>query len=177
MASSPRAAATIVAHAATSGRALLSKTYAIFSGTARAVSTFGSMPAMSAAQYYGLALQNPTVATAVVTIATVAMSRLWASAVSLAMLAVLLPQLREYHQPAAATALLVTLGASVGGLAAESSAAFRSHPPVRPLPAASQRPLAKGPAYVLGFLTHTAWIVSIALVVFALAPNIGVAPV
>jgi CBS-domain-containing membrane protein len=31
--------------------------------------------------------------------------------VSLAMLAVLMPQLRAYHPPAAATALLVTLGA------------------------------------------------------------------
>jgi CBS-domain-containing membrane protein len=37
--------------------------------------------------------------------------RVWASAAALAMLSVLLPQLRAYHPPAAATALLVTLGA------------------------------------------------------------------
>ena len=61
--------------------------------------------------YLALLLLNAPGATAVITRATVPMPRVWASAVSLAMLAVLMPQLRAYHPPAAATALLVTLGA------------------------------------------------------------------
>lgn len=61
--------------------------------------------------YLALMLLNAHVASAVITRATVPLPRVWASAVSLAMLAVLLPQLRAYHPPAAATALLVTLGA------------------------------------------------------------------
>jgi len=48
---------------------------------------------------------------AVITRLTVPLPRVWASAVSLAMLAILMPQLKAYHPPAAATALLVTLGA------------------------------------------------------------------
>jgi hypothetical protein len=40
----------------------------------------------------------------------VPMPRVWASALALAMLAVVQPQLRSFHPPAAATALLVTLG-------------------------------------------------------------------
>ncbi|GAC1657036.1 MAG: hypothetical protein NVS4B3_23280 [Gemmatimonadaceae bacterium] len=43
--------------------------------------------------------------------ATASMPRVWASAFALAMLAVVQPQLRAYHPPAAATLLLVTLGA------------------------------------------------------------------
>src|SRR5687767_3664576 len=61
--------------------------------------------------YLALLLLNASVATAVITRATVPMPRVWASAAALAMLAVLMPQLRAYHPPAAATALLVTLGA------------------------------------------------------------------
>jgi hypothetical protein len=61
--------------------------------------------------YLALMLLNAHVASAVITRATVPLPRVWASAASLAMLAVLLPQLRAYHPPAAATALLVTLGA------------------------------------------------------------------
>jgi hypothetical protein len=61
--------------------------------------------------YLALLLLNAHVATAVITRATVPMPRVWASAVALAMLGVLMPQLRAYHPPAAATALLVTLGA------------------------------------------------------------------
>jgi hypothetical protein len=37
--------------------------------------------------------------------------RVWASAAALALLAIVQPQLRAYHPPAAATALLITLGA------------------------------------------------------------------
>jgi hypothetical protein len=61
--------------------------------------------------YLALLLLNANIATAVITRATVPLPRVWASAVSLAMLSVLMPQLRAYHPPAAATALLVTLGA------------------------------------------------------------------
>jgi hypothetical protein len=61
--------------------------------------------------YLALLLLNANVATAVITRATVPLPRVWASGVSLAMLAILMPQLRAYHPPAAATALLVTLGA------------------------------------------------------------------
>lgn len=61
--------------------------------------------------YLALMLLNAHGAAAVVTRATVPLPRVWASAVSLAMLTVLLPQLKAYHPPAAATALLVTLGA------------------------------------------------------------------
>ena len=61
--------------------------------------------------YLALLLLNALGASTVITRATVPLARVWASALSLAMLAVLLPQLRAYHPPAAATALLVTLGA------------------------------------------------------------------
>lgn len=61
--------------------------------------------------YLALLLLNAQGATSVITRATVPMARVWASAASLAMLAILLPQLKAYHPPAAATALLVTLGA------------------------------------------------------------------
>ena len=55
--------------AATSGRTLLSTTQPFFSGTKRSVSTFGPIPAMNGAQYAGLALQNPNLTAAAVTIA------------------------------------------------------------------------------------------------------------
>ena len=61
--------------------------------------------------YLALLLLNALGASTVVTRATVPLARVWASALSVGMLAVLLPQLRAYHPPAAATALLVTLGA------------------------------------------------------------------
>jgi hypothetical protein len=61
--------------------------------------------------YLALLLLNASGATAVITRATVPLARVWASAGALAMLAILMPQLRAYHPPAAATALLVTLGA------------------------------------------------------------------
>jgi HPP family len=61
--------------------------------------------------YLALLMLNANIAAAVVVRSTVAMPRVWASAVALAMLAILMPQLRAYHPPAAATALLVTLGA------------------------------------------------------------------
>jgi hypothetical protein len=54
--------------AATSGRALLSTTYPIFSGTTRSLSTVGPIPEMNSAQYTALALQNPNLSGAEVTI-------------------------------------------------------------------------------------------------------------
>ena len=51
--------------------------------------------------YLALLLLNANVATAVITRATVPLPRVWASAASLAMLAILMPQLRAYHPPAA----------------------------------------------------------------------------
>ena len=61
--------------------------------------------------YLALLLLNANGSVGVLTRATVVYPRVWASAAAMAMLAVLLPQLRAYHPPAAATALLVTLGA------------------------------------------------------------------
>jgi hypothetical protein len=55
--------------AATSVRTLLSETYPIFSGTARVQSTLGPIPAMNALEYSALALQNPNVTSATVTVA------------------------------------------------------------------------------------------------------------
>lgn len=79
--------------------------------TTRFRAVFISHLAAIGCAYLALLMVNAAGAAGVVTRATVAMPRVWASAVSLAMLAVLLPQLRAYHPPAAATALLVTLGA------------------------------------------------------------------
>ena len=54
--------------AATSSRALLSTTHPIFSGTTRSLATVGPLPAMSGMQYAALALQNPGLASANVTV-------------------------------------------------------------------------------------------------------------
>jgi len=54
--------------AATSGRTLLSRTHAIFSGTTRLQSTVGPIPDMTSTQYFALALQNPDLTAADVTI-------------------------------------------------------------------------------------------------------------
>lgn len=61
--------------------------------------------------YLGLLLLNATSAPSLLAAATMSMPRVWASAGALAMLVVVQPQLRAYHPPAAATALLVTSGA------------------------------------------------------------------
>jgi hypothetical protein len=55
--------------AAVSSRALLSMTRPLFSGGARSVASFGPLPEMSANQYAALALQNPALASADVTVA------------------------------------------------------------------------------------------------------------
>ena len=54
--------------ATTSSRLLLSRTYPIFSGTTRDVATFGPIPAMNGSQYAALALQNPGLTAADVTL-------------------------------------------------------------------------------------------------------------
>ncbi len=61
--------------------------------------------------YLALLLLNATGAPSLLAAATMSLPRVWASAGALAMLVVVQPQLRSYHPPAAATALLVTSGA------------------------------------------------------------------
>lgn len=61
--------------------------------------------------YLALLLLNATSAPSLLAAATMSMPRVWASAGALAMVALVQPQLRAYHPPAAATALLVTSGA------------------------------------------------------------------
>ena len=61
--------------------------------------------------YLALLMLNATGAPSLLVTSTVPLARVWASAGALAMLALVMPQLRAYHPPAAATALLVTMGA------------------------------------------------------------------
>jgi hypothetical protein len=64
-----------------------------------------------ACAYLALLLLNATSAPSLLAAATMSMPRVWASAGALAMVALVQPQLRAYHPPAAATTLLVTSGA------------------------------------------------------------------
>ena len=61
--------------------------------------------------YLALLLLNATSAPSLLATATMSLPRVWASAGALAMVVLVQPQLRAYHPPAAATALLVTSGA------------------------------------------------------------------
>lgn len=61
--------------------------------------------------YLALLMMNAAGAPSLLATSTMPFARIWASAGALAMLALLLPQLRAYHPPAAATALLITAGA------------------------------------------------------------------
>ncbi len=61
--------------------------------------------------YIALLLLDAATSQSMLATRVVPMPRVWASAAALAMLAVVQPQLRSFHPPAAATALLVTLGA------------------------------------------------------------------
>ena len=70
----------------------------------------GHMVAIGCA-YLALLLLNATSAPSLLAAATMSMPRVWASAGALAMVVLVQPQLRAYHPPAAATALLVTSGA------------------------------------------------------------------
>jgi hypothetical protein len=99
----------------------------------------GHLAAIACA-YLALLMLNATPASTMLATRVVPFPRIWASAVALAMLAIVMPQLKSYHPPAAATALLVTLGAYrmtgktplalmggvvVMGLAAEALVRFR----------------------------------------------------
>ena len=70
----------------------------------------GHMVAIGCA-YLALLLLNATSAPSLLAAATMSMPRVWASAGALTMVVLVQPQLRAYHPPAAATALLVTSGA------------------------------------------------------------------
>ena len=70
----------------------------------------GHLVALACA-YLALLLLNATSAPSLLAAATMSLPRVWASASALAMMVLVQPQLRAYHPPAAATALLVTSGA------------------------------------------------------------------
>lgn len=61
--------------------------------------------------YLALLILNATGAPSVLVAAKISLPRVWASALGLAMLSLVQPQLKAYHPPAAATLLLVTFGA------------------------------------------------------------------
>jgi hypothetical protein len=61
--------------------------------------------------YLALLLLNATAAPTMIVTRIVPMDRVWASAAAMAMLVIVQPQLKAFHPPAAATALLITLGA------------------------------------------------------------------
>jgi HPP family protein len=64
-----------------------------------------------ACAYLALILLNATGSATMLATRVVPFPRMWASAAALAMFAIVTPPLRGFHPPAAATALLVTLGA------------------------------------------------------------------
>ncbi|MGH7679983.1 MAG: HPP family protein [Gemmatimonadaceae bacterium] len=61
--------------------------------------------------YLALLLLNATGAPTLIATRVVPWDRVWASAAAMALLVIVQPQLKAFHPPAAATALLVTLGA------------------------------------------------------------------
>jgi HPP family protein len=70
----------------------------------------GHLAAIACA-YLALLMLNATGTASMLAKPVVGFPRIWASAAAMAMLAIVMPQLRSFHPPAAATALLVTLGA------------------------------------------------------------------
>jgi hypothetical protein len=70
----------------------------------------GGHLAAIACGYLGLVLLNAAIAPSMLITRIVPMDRVWASAAAIAMLVVVQAQLKAFHPPAAATALLVTLG-------------------------------------------------------------------
>jgi hypothetical protein len=70
----------------------------------------GHLAAIACA-YLALLLLNAGAAPSMLATRVVPYPRIWASAAAMAMLAIVMPQLKSFHPPAAATALLVTLGA------------------------------------------------------------------
>lgn len=70
----------------------------------------GHLAAIACA-YLALLMLNAAGAPTMLATRVVPFPRIWASAAAMAMLALVMPQLRSFHPPAAATALLITLGA------------------------------------------------------------------
>lgn len=70
----------------------------------------GHLAAIACA-YLALLLFDASGAPSMLATRVVPFDRVWASAAAIAMLALVQPQLKSFHPPAAATALLVTLGA------------------------------------------------------------------
>jgi hypothetical protein len=70
----------------------------------------GHLAAIACA-YLALLMLNAGTSPTMLATRVVPYPRIWASAAAMAMLAIVMPQLRSFHPPAAATALLVTLGA------------------------------------------------------------------
>jgi hypothetical protein len=70
----------------------------------------GHLAAVACA-YLALLLLNASTAPTMLVTRVVPLDRVWASAAAIAMLVIVQPQLKAFHPPAAATALLVTLGA------------------------------------------------------------------
>jgi HPP family len=70
----------------------------------------GHLAAIACA-YLALLMLNATAAPTMLATRVVPFPRIWASAAAMAMLAIVMPQLKSFHPPAAATALLITLGA------------------------------------------------------------------
>jgi hypothetical protein len=70
----------------------------------------GHLAAIACA-YLAVLMLNAAAAPTMLATRVVPFPRIWASAVAMAMLAIVMPQLKSFHPPAAATALLVTLGA------------------------------------------------------------------
>jgi hypothetical protein len=64
-----------------------------------------------ACAYFALILLSATGSATMLATRVVPFPRVWASAAALAMMAIVMPPLKGFHPPAAATALLVTLGA------------------------------------------------------------------
>jgi hypothetical protein len=64
-----------------------------------------------ACAYFALIVLNATGSASMLATRVVPFPRIWASAAALAMWAIVTPPLKGFHPPAAATALLVTLGA------------------------------------------------------------------
>jgi hypothetical protein len=64
-----------------------------------------------ACAYFALILLNATPTKTMLATQIIPFARIWASAAALAMLAIVMQPLKSFHPPAAATALLVTLGA------------------------------------------------------------------
>jgi hypothetical protein len=70
----------------------------------------GHLAAVACA-YLALLLLNASDAPSMIVTRVVPMDRVWASAAAIGMLVIVQPQLKAFHPPAAATALLITLGA------------------------------------------------------------------